>query len=57
MVFCINHILPFLFLDNQAKVASKERQVLRRLGENEAVLAGRGIASGGRYLGPDHALC
>jgi hypothetical protein len=30
MVFCINHILLFLFLDNQAKVASKEWQVSRR---------------------------
>ena len=56
MVFCINHLLPFLFPDNQAKVASKERHVSRRGGENEVVFAGKGIACGGRYLGPDHAL-
>ena len=52
----INHILLFLFSDNQAKVVSKEGQVSRWGGENEAVFAGGGIASGGRYVAPDHAL-
>ena len=44
LVFSINYLLLFLFPVNPPKVASRERQISRREGENEAVFAGRGIA-------------